>query len=299
MHLLICSDGSEAADTPARLGGLLAGPAKAAVTLLGIAEGTQSEERLREALRSEAHLLGESGVTPEIVVRSGDPTDEILQQTTKETYDLVVIGARIQGRSGEDRRSGRTYELIKSIPAPVLVASGECEALSKFLVCTGGKRYIDAAVALTGQLAAGVGASVTLLHVMAEPPNIFADLVRREEDVDALLASGSELGENLRSEKETVEKLGVAVDVRVRHGLVLDQVFAELRAGEYDMIVTGSSWARGALQQYIMGDLTRSIVNRCDCPVLVARSEANPGGGFWSALKGIFASRSASRHGPA
>lgn len=290
MRVLICSDGTAAADTPTRLGGLVAGPGKAPVTLLGIAEGSEGEQRLQAALRSEAKLLGDLGVTPEIVVRSGEPIDEILRQTNKEKYDLVVIGARIQRRSGEYWRSHRTYELIQSIPAPVLVASGECQSLSKFLVCTGGKRYIDPAIALTGELAANVGASVTLLHVMAEPPNIFADLMRREEDVEALLGSGSELGENLRSEKESLEKLGVTVEVRVRHGLVLDQVFAELRARKYDMIVIGSSGARGALQQYIMGDLTRSIVNRSDCPVLVARSETGAGGGLWRAFKGIFAS---------
>ena len=38
MRILICSDGTDPADKPARLGGLIAGPAKATVDLLGIAE---------------------------------------------------------------------------------------------------------------------------------------------------------------------------------------------------------------------------------------------------------------------
>ncbi len=172
----------------------------------------------------------------------------------------------------------------------MLVATGPCERLSKFLVCTGGKRYIDAAVQLAGTIAARAGASVTLLHVMAQPPAIFADLVRLEEDVDALLAAGSELGQNLRAQKGELEKLGVVAQVRVRHGIVLDQVFAELREGGHDLIVTGSSQARGALQHYIMGDLTRSIVNRASCPVLVARPAKGSTGSLWSSFKRIFAS---------
>ena len=57
-----------------------------------------------------------------------------------------------------------------------------------------------------------------------------------------------------------------------RHGLALDQIFAEVREGEHDLIVTGTSQARGPLRHYIMGDLTRGILNRADCPVLVARA---------------------------
>ena len=93
---------------------------------------------------------------------------------------------------------------------------------------------------LTGKVAAAVGASVTLLHVMAEPPAIYADLVRLEEDVDQLLQSGSELGRNLLAQKESLERLGVATRVRVRHGLVLSQVFAEVGERKHDLIVTGS-----------------------------------------------------------
>src|SRR5207302_120309 len=84
------------------------------------------------------------------------------------------------------------------------------------------------------QLAAAVGASVTLLHVMAEPPAIYADLVRLEEDVTRLLESNSELGINLRTQKQDLEKLGVPTEVHVRHGIVVDQVFAEVRKSNYD-----------------------------------------------------------------
>jgi nucleotide-binding universal stress UspA family protein len=291
MRVLICSDGTDTADLPARIGGLVAGPCNAAVTLLGIAERPQDEEPLRAALQSEAQLLASFGVTPEIIVGAGEPIAQILQQTSSNTFDLVIIGARIK-QTGERRwRSQRTYEVIKAIPAPVLVAAGERTSFTKFLVCTGGKRYIEPAVKLTGEIAKCAGASITLLHVMAEPPAIYADLVRLEEDVDALLAAGSELGQNLRLQKESLEKLGVRADVRVRHGMVLEQVFRELRDGGYDMIVTGSSQARGALQHYIMGDLTKSIVDRARCPVLVARSNIT-GGGIFASLRRVFASGS-------
>jgi nucleotide-binding universal stress UspA family protein len=272
MRILICSDGKPAADNATRIGGLLAAACRAETTLLGIAEEPRDEQPLRQALETQAASLRAQGITLEIVVRAGEPIRQILKLTSTINYDLVVIGAARTGSSGLFWRSMRTYEVIKAISPPVLVALGECPQLKKILVCTGGKEFIGGAVHLTGTIAAATGASVTLLHVMAEPPAIYSELVRMEEDVDLLLRSHSELGENLRHEKEQLERMSVPAEVRVRHGIVVDQVFAEVDRGDYDLIVTGSSQARGLFRRYIMGDLTRSILNRAECPVLVTRA---------------------------
>jgi len=288
MKILICSDGMPAADNAARIGGMLAAACHAETILLGIAEQPTDEQPLRQALDTQAESVRSLGVTPEIVIQAGDPIAEMLEQTTAVKYDLVVIGARRTRTTGLHWRSEKTYEVIKAVPAPVLVAIGDCTTLRRFLVCTGGKRYIEDAVHLTAQIAKAVGGTVTLLHVMAEPPAIYANLVRLEEDLDRLLESGSELGVNLVRQKKELEGMGVTTVVRVRHGIVADQVFAEARESEQDVIVTGSSRARGALRHYIMGDLTRTILNHAECPVLVARSGLPPGGGLWGSLKRAF-----------
>src|SRR5213082_2644322 len=292
MKILICSDGTRAAESAIELGGLFAGPLKAETTLFGIAEKSQDKGPLREALEKQAQPLRSQNVALDIIVHAGEPIREILDRTSKTSYDLVVIGARWTGAAGNYWRSQKTYEVIKAIQPPVLVAIGECKQLKNFLVCTGGKEFIERAIHFTGKLAAAVGASVTLLHVMAEPPAIYVDLVRLEEDVDRLLESKSELGTNLRRQRESLERLGVPTELHVRHGIVLDQVFAEAREGDHDLIVTGSSQARGLLRHYIMGDLTRSILNHANCPVLVARGGQPAGAGrFWGFLSRLFRTR--------
>ena len=287
MKILICSDGMPAAESAIELGGLLAGPLKAETMLLGIAENSGDERPLREALEKQAQSLHAQKL--EIIVHTGEPVRQILDQTSKTSYGLVVIGARWTGATGHYWRSEKTYEVIKAIQPPVLVAIGECKQLKRFLVCTGGKEFIEQAIQLTGKLAAAVGASVTLLNVMAEPPAIYADLVQLEEDVSRLLESKSELGTNLRRQKRELERLGVSAEVRLRHGIVIDQVFEEARDGDYDLIVTGTSQAQGLLRHYIMGDLTRSILNHANCPVLVARGRRPAAtGGFWDLFKRLF-----------
>ena len=281
-----------ASENAIELAALLAGPLKAEITLLGIAEKSIDERPLQEALEKQAQSLRTQNARPNMVVRAGDPVREILDQTSKTSYDLVLVGARWTGATGHYWRSEKTYEVIKAIQPPVLVAIGECKHLKRFLVCTGGKEFIEQAVEFTGKLAAAMHASVTLLHVMAAPPAMYADLVRLEENVDQLLESKSELGTNLRRQKRELERLAVPAEVRLRHGIVIDQVFEEVRAGDYDLIVTGTSQARGLLRHYIMGDLTRSILNRANVPVLVARAgPPKAGRTLWKAFKGLFGAR--------
>jgi len=283
-----------AADNATRLGGTLARALNAETTLLGIAEKASDETNLRAALDKQAEGLRAEGVTPQIAIGAGEPVRQIVDQTERTKFDLVIIGSRKTGATGPHWRSEKMYEVIKLISPPVLVAMGEWAELKRFLVCTGGKEFIEQAIQLTGKLAAGVGASVTLLHVMAEPPAIYADLVQLEEDVNRLLESNSELGVNLRTQKEDLQKLGATAEVRVRHGIVMDQVFAEARERSYDLIVTGSSRARGMLRHYIMGDLTRSILNHANCPVLVARAGTVAGPrSLWRSIRRAFASPSA------
>jgi nucleotide-binding universal stress UspA family protein len=289
MKILICSDGTSSGQTAINLVGLMAGSLTAETTLLGIAEKPEDEQPLREALYTQSQVLRRYNVSPEIVVQFGEPILQILQQTSHSKYDLVVIGARWTGAVGHYWRSKRTYEVVKAIQPAVLVAIGEQQQLNRFVVCTGGKEFIEQAVQFTGKLAAAVGASVTLLHVMAEPPAMFSDLVRMEENVDQLLQSNSELGTNLRHQKRELDRLGVSAEVHLRHGIVIDQVFEEVREGNYDLIVTGTSKARGLFRHYIMGDLTRDILNRANIPVLVARAgPPKPARTLWKAVRGLF-----------
>ena len=294
MNILICSDGMPAAEPAMRLGAAFAAPLKANVVVLGVAEKAEDESTLQQALETQADSLRGQGVSPKIEMCAGDPVGQIASRTAKTKYDLVIVGARKTGATGLHWRSEKMYEVVKAISPPVLVAIGEWAQLKRFLVCTGGKEFIEEAVQLTGKLAKAVGASVTLLHVMAEPPAMYADLVRLEEDVDRLMASKSELGVNLSTQKAVLEKLGVPAEVRIRHGIVVDQVFAAARAQQYDLIVTGSSRARGMLRHYIMGDLTRTILNHANCPVLVARAGAVAGPrGLWRSIRRAFATKPA------
>lgn len=287
--MLICSDGSEQADRAVRLGAAVAGACQAEVTLLGIIEVPGHSDAILESLKRGQALLQDKGVQAELITKAGNPIAEIIERTTGNGFDLVVIGGARKETRGLFWLSSKAYKIVKEIQPPVLIVAGKSTSFKKGLICSGGKNYIDNAVRLTGQIAHAVGATITLLHVLPEPPAIYARLSRMQETADWLLRSDSELGLNLRREKETLESLGVVTEVRLRRGSVLEEILLEIREGGYDLVVTGSALSHG-LRTYVLGDISREIVNRASCPILVVRTRELFGGthsrfrAFWERL---------------
>jgi nucleotide-binding universal stress UspA family protein len=275
MKLLLCSDGSEQGERCVRVGAAVAAGVGAEVTLLGISERRGESKSLLESLGRSQTLLQDKRVQCELVTRSGEPIEEIRRQTREHHYDLVVIGAVRKQPLGLYWMSSKSYKIIKAIQPPVLSVAGKITAIKRILICSGGKRFIENAVRLTGTIARGTGAAVSLLHVMPEAPAIFAHLPRMEESVPWLLRSSSELGLNLKHEKELLEKEGVPVEIRLRDGSVLEEILREVNDGGYDLVVTGSAPSL-SLRSYVLGDISREIVNRTSCAVLVTRSEFGP-----------------------
>jgi nucleotide-binding universal stress UspA family protein len=276
MKMLICSDGSEQADRAVRLGAVIAGGCQAEVSLLGIIESKGHSESILESLKRGQALLQDKGVQAELITKAGNPIEEIVRRTAESSFDLVVIGAARKEPHGLFWLSSKTYKIVKEVQPPVLIVAGKSLGLKRGLICSGGKNYIDQAVDLTGRIARGVGARITLLHVLPEPPGIYARLPRIQQTTDWLLDSNTELGVNLRREKQTLEALGVPTELKLRWGAVLEEILREAAEGSYDLVVTGSALSHG-LRTYVLGDVSREIVNRASCSILVVRSREHGG----------------------
>src|SRR5881396_3281963 len=181
MRILICIDGSEQADRAAKLGAEIAAGCQTEVTLLGISESAATSKTIVEPLQRAQSLFEDKKIHAELITKTGEPIQEIVRRTEETKYDLVVIGAVRKEAQGPFWMSSKAYKIIKEINPPVLSVAGEIGAIRKILICSGGKRYIDNAVRLTGEIARGLGAGVTLLHVIPEPPAMYARLPRMEE----------------------------------------------------------------------------------------------------------------------
>jgi len=279
MKILFCSDGSSQAETAVRFGALIAAAYEAEPTILGITEKEGDEDSLLEALRRAQDILKEHHLNAELITKAGRPVAEIVKRTREGTYDLVVIGAvrkttRHPLWMSVDPlwMSARAYRIIDSIEPPVLVVIGDHSTLRRILICTAGRSQDNKSVEFAGEIAQHVNAVVDLFHVMPEPPAIYANLIGLEEDAERVLSSKSRLGRTLRHQKELLEKFGVFGEFRLHNGQVIPKMLKDLERMEYDLVVSGFSPGEDKLQRYVMGDITREIVNHAELPILVIRT---------------------------
>jgi nucleotide-binding universal stress UspA family protein len=261
MRILVCSDGSERARRALASAAVIANATRAEPTILGITEIEQAEPNLLAALHEEAKVFQEQAAAPRIVTKIGD---------------LVVIGAERKGTQELFLPSTKAYSITEAILPPVLVVPVSRPVLKRILICTGGGTYIENAVRFTCKIAKHLSAEIALLTVTPRPPAMHGTIFRRQEDVAALLNSNSALGRNLRSGKEIIERTGVPAVVEVRHGIVIEEILAEVERRDYDLVVCGSWPVRDAWRNYAIGNVTREIVNRTHRPVLVVRTDIKP-----------------------
>lgn len=296
LKFLVCSDGHAQAERVVRLASNMAASCGAEVTLLGISETEADQKSLHDALQREQDILRSRNVTAGMIARTGDPVAGIARQTEQEKYDIVFVGAEQRAGSGPFQRSAKTYKIIKTVRPSVLVVVGRPPPIRKILLCSGGSRAIRRAVELLARIAAPMQASVTIAHVLPEPPLMYADMMNRLGKSQELIEGNSHLGRTLRGHRDLLREAGIEAEVKLRHGLVGRELLSELHDGDYDLVVTGKALSRGLVESYIMGDVTREIVNRAECPMLVVRSrEQGPGWleALGSRVRGMFGKKRA------
>ncbi len=276
MKILFCSDGSSQAEKAVRFGARIVAACRAEASILGITENVRDEDTLLEALRRAQGIFKEHYLDAELIIKPGRPVDEIVKRTEETHYDLVVIGAVLKTDfwrlSDTPWLSGQVYEIIESVEPPVLAVSGEGPNLRRILLCTNGSEYIDSAIEFAGQIARDVNAVVDLFHVLAEMPAIYASLIPPESDLDQVLESNSKLSRTLRHQKDLLVQFGVFGEIRLSQGAVVPELLKILSQTDYDLVISGSTPVKEKRRKYVLGDVTREIVNRAMIPVLVIRT---------------------------
>lgn len=281
MQILIVSDGSGDAREAALFATHIARPAKADVTLLGIAESQQHEERLRptfEALREEIAQRG--GGQVKLKIRQGFIEDQILAETREHFYHLVAVGSRGRRHLQRFLLGSRAKRLARHVPVSILIVTTERPNIKRMLICTGGARQGEVDTLVGGALAALLGSQVTVLHVMSQVPLIpEAPLEDLESEAPDLIESATREGQHLLRAMEILESQGVPPEYRfakVRRGLVLDEILEEVHEGDYDLIVIGAHqvpeekpWHE--LIQLLQEDVADRILSSTRRPVLVVR----------------------------
>lgn len=276
MDILICTNGTDYTQPAMEAAAQFAKQAGSRVDILA----TPLQNRRREAeaqVEALVKSLEAAHIPVQVIWREGslvDYADNIIAQaqTTRETpYDLVIFGSR--GRKGLVARlfGSIASQVTHEAPASVLVIKEQPGHQKKLLLCTSAGPQSKQTVQFAGKMAPLLGASVTLIHIMSQVP------LSERATIDDLDASAEELiehqsreGMHLSEMAAYLEGQQVKTHTLVRHGLVREEILAEAREGDYDMIIIGAHSTPG-LHPLLVEDVARDILLAARCPVLVVR----------------------------
>lgn len=271
MRILLCTDGSDAAANAVRFGLNIARHSDAPIALLGVVEKRDDIEGLRlgvEALAAELQAIGGQCA---IKIRHGHAAEQILDEATTWPAELIVVGQIGQRGLTRFLMGSTATRIVQYAPCSVLLVKSQRASLQKILVCTAGGEPGLRDVSMAAHVAQHAQAPVTVLHVMSQVPlSDQAYLPDLAATADDLIARHTREGLHLQSALAQLQKSAPGSTAKVRHGFVVDEILAELRQGNYDLLVVGAHVARG-LNRFLLDDVTAHLIEEATTPVLVVR----------------------------
>jgi nucleotide-binding universal stress UspA family protein len=269
MRILIATGGAAHSDVAVRFGSFIHQKTGGTLTLITVikqeAERAQAEAIL---VRSKTLVTAKSNLQTRI--RVGKPTEEIVREATTESYDLIIVGERSQHGLVRQLLSPTAEQVIGLMPCPVLIARGQPRPLRRVLVCESGRdpSLLNRLLNHLSLLLKHVD-ELTVLHVMSQiaaAPGVLGWELRA--DAKELMQKHTPEGSLLEDDLARLEQLNVRLEAKVRHGLVVKEILAEARSGNYDMVVIGAHQGKG-WERYLLDDLAHEIISYADRPLLV------------------------------
>jgi nucleotide-binding universal stress UspA family protein len=272
VHMLLCTDGSLTSEPAVAFGSRFAVLLQAQVTVLEAAVRPDREPGVSRPTTDLCASLAAAGLNCKTIIRSEIPRQAIVNHTVQEPYDLIVIGLLRRGNwLRRWLRGPSTRRVLQRVIAPVLVVPSDRPVLHRILLCSGDLWYPAETIQLVGQIAQATGAEVTLLYVIPQPLLHYPVLREIEDAWGSLLQTDTLQGRNLKAGRDTLRGLGVETGISLRHGPVVEQIMAEIREGEYDLVALGSTYAAQSLYRYFVRSITDLVVEQAGRPVLVVR----------------------------
>jgi nucleotide-binding universal stress UspA family protein len=289
MRILIATRGSSDNENLFRFGALIARRAAQPPTLLIVIEPKAGcpASQIDGLVTATCEPLQAHVQNLRTEVRVGRFAEEILCEARAQTYDLLIVAGDGQGHPVRHWLPGSTaVSIAERAPCSVAVVKGKTGTIRRILLCDSGasgpaaappvpvlpqpcsvsERFAQRLVDLLGR-----DGEVTVLHVMSQigaGPGVRGKQLRAS--AGELIGDHTPEGELLARDVQLLERSGIHSRAEVRHGLVVDEILAEARSGDYDLVVIGAP-AETGWRRLLLDDLARKILVQIDRPVLIAR----------------------------
>ncbi len=272
MNILVATGGAAHSTVALTFGAHLAHLCNATLTALSVIK-QETEQPRADAILSSARQVLER-LLPEAsfrtLTRVGHPAEEILAEAESGHYTLVVVGEKQHhGLITRFVLGSTAQRVIEHAPCPVLLAKGKIGPIQRILICDSGSDEVSIVERVTQQLPCFLDGpqGIAVLHVKSQ-----GGVPEGEPGVATvkLIDGDSPEGKVLHRDLQLLGRNGYTCNPKVRHGPVVDEVLAEARERNYDLLVIGTHHG-GGWRRILLDDNAHQIVMRLDRPVLVVR----------------------------
>ena len=273
--ILITTNGFQGTWPSIEYGTWLAATLETKITLLGVTEylnpaAIDDHHPLEDVFARAVELFQQNGMTYSLEVQNGNAED-VIPRRAKQGNFITVLGplGRPQIRRLLTGRSIR--HLMEEIEQPILYVPESKLPLKKLLICIGGLGYEVTAEHIAMQMAMKSRAEITLLHIVPPMDLNYPTARTVSEHWQNLIETDTPVGRSLRQALEIAKNDGLNTNVKARQGNVVEEILAEVKEGNYDLLCMGSPYSTNALRQLYAPNVTAEIAEGTGCPVLSAR----------------------------
>lgn len=274
-EILIVTNGTKESFPAIEQGAWLATALDAKITLLGITEkldpaAIDATHPLEVVFERAVSLFNAQGAAYRLEVRNGS-AEKIVPQEAKQNDSIVVMSPL--GRPQFQRfMAGRSIRhFIEEIEQPLLYVPETRLPVKRILISVGGLGYDVNAEHIAMQVAMKSGAEITLLHIVPPIDLNYPTAQMVSQNWEHLAETNTPVGRSLRQSLENAKSAGLTASIKVRHGNVIEEIFAETKESKSDLLCMGSSYSVHSLRQMYSANVTAEIMERAHCPVMTAR----------------------------
>jgi uncharacterized membrane protein YfcA/nucleotide-binding universal stress UspA family protein len=212
-------------------------------------------------LEDSRQILERAGLPPRVVSVTGKPHEEILQHSADAS--LLVIGSRPLTSSDPTWHLGdNATRIVRHMTTSTLVVRGR-EQVRKILLSTD-LPASPSTVQMAQDVALATGASVEVLYTkplatmyMAETPSEAANVA---EDAQRLGVQPDQLAQ-LEAVRNSLSGAGVQATIKLRQGIVEEEIIKESVEGDFDLIVLREGYLRTPFG-LLLGRLSTNLATR-------------------------------------
>jgi nucleotide-binding universal stress UspA family protein len=254
----------------------LANLTHSSVTLMYVASSSKDLET-GWALLAQAQE-GFSDVSVKAKLEHGKADEKFLEEVSQEEYDLVVLEARRRKKFIPDKRLSMAQKILECSPISVLLVRHANFKLERMLICTSGSELSEPVVQFSSRLAAMAGLPVSLLFVSSAVPSMYTGSEVAKDTLEEILESDTPLSMHLHRCQEIFKEYKLESSLVLRHGVVTEAILEESKQGGYDLIAMGASKSKKDLSGFLLGDVTREVIDRAQSAVLVVKHAEDSSG---------------------